>query len=109
MGWFWNIRELPEMPHAGHLSQVLAEHEFQEAFKNYRDLRFLDDNLKRWQDNLGVFGDMLDNRRKAYAERLPQVRAKAREIDIGALQKRRDAARRRACSGARAGRRRGVR
>ena len=34
MGWFWNIRQLPEMPHAGHLTQVLAQHEFQEAFKN---------------------------------------------------------------------------
>ena len=60
MGWFWNIRELPEMPHASHLNQVLAGHEFQEAFKNYRDLRFLFQNLKDWEDKLGVFGDMLD-------------------------------------------------
>ena len=67
MGWFWNIRELPEMPHGRHLAQVLAQHEFQEAFKNYRDLRFLGHNLQRWQDNLGVFGDMLANRRQAYA------------------------------------------
>jgi hypothetical protein len=90
MGWFWNIRELPEMPHAGHLAQVLAQHEFQEAFKNYRDLRFLAKNLQQWDDNLGVFGDMLANRRKAYAERLPQVRAKAQDIGIDAQQKRRD-------------------
>ncbi len=41
MGWFWNIRELPEMPHGGHLAQVFAQHEFQEAFKNFRDLQFL--------------------------------------------------------------------
>jgi len=91
MGWFWNIRELPEMPHASHLNQVLAGHEFQEAFKNYRDLRFLSQNLKDWEDKLGVFGDMLDNRRRAYAERLPQVRAKAGAVDLGALGKRRDA------------------
>ncbi|HEV7915437.1 MAG TPA: hypothetical protein VGP22_16850, partial [Albitalea sp.] len=90
MGWFWNIRELPEMPHAGHLAQVLAQHEFQEAFKNFRDLRFLARNLQQWEDNLGVFGDMLGNRRKAYAERLPQVRAKAQELSIDGLQKRRD-------------------
>ncbi|HEX6706437.1 MAG TPA: hypothetical protein VF169_16890 [Albitalea sp.] len=92
MGWFWTIRELPEMPHAGHLSQVLAEHEFQEAFKNYRDLRFLSKNLQNWQDNLGVFGDMLENRRKAYADRLPKVldAAKASENGLDALQKRRD-------------------
>jgi hypothetical protein len=91
MGWFWTIRELPEMPHASHLNQVLAGHEVQEAFKNYRELRFLAKNLQGWQDNLGVFGDMLANRRRAYAERLPQVRAKAREIDIASLQQRRDA------------------
>jgi hypothetical protein len=90
MGWFWSIRDLPEMPHAGHLAQVLAQHEFQEAFKNYRDLRFLAKNLQTWQDNLGVFGDMLANRRQAYAERLPQVRAKASEIGLAGMQQRRD-------------------
>ncbi len=90
MGWFWSIKELPEMPHAGHLSQVLAQHEFQEAFKNLRDLRFLEQNLTEWQDKLGVFDDMLANRRKAYAERLPQVRAKAGESGLDAQQKRRD-------------------
>jgi hypothetical protein len=77
MGWFWNIQQLPAMPHAGHLTQVLARHEFQEAFKNFRDLNFLAKNLQGWVDNLGAFGDMLANRRQAYAERLPLVRAQA--------------------------------
>jgi hypothetical protein len=91
MGWFWNIAELPEMPHGGHLAQVFAQHEFQEAFKNFRDLQFLAKNLSDWQENLGVYGDMLDNRRNAYAKRLPEVRAKAGAVDIDGLQKRRDA------------------
>jgi hypothetical protein len=91
MGWFWNIRELPEMPHASHLTQVLAQHDFQEAFKNLRDLRFLDRNLRQWEDSLGVFGDMLDNRQRAFGERLPQVQAQARGLSIGALQQQRDA------------------
>ena len=90
MGWFWNIDDLPEMPHANHLSQVLAQHEFQEAFKNYRDLRFLAKNLDDWREKLVVFRDMLDNRKKAFADRLPQVRQRAGEIDIDALKKRRD-------------------
>jgi len=77
MGWFWNIGELPELPHASHLTQVLARHEFQEAFKNWRDLRFLNKNLQGWADALSVYKDMLDNRRQAYAERLPSVRARA--------------------------------
>ena len=91
MGWFWNIRELPEMPHSRHLAQVMSQHEFQEAFKNWRDLQFLQRNLQRWQDNLGVFNDMLDNRRKAFAERLPQVRAKASENGLAQLKQQADA------------------
>jgi hypothetical protein len=73
MGWFWNLTELPEMPHAGHLTQVLAQHEFQEAFKNYRDLAFLGNNLAQWRDSLATYRDMLAERRKAFNQRLPQT------------------------------------
>jgi hypothetical protein len=85
MGWFWNIGELPELPHASHLTQVLARHEFQEAFKNWRDLRFLGRNLQGWADALAVYKDMLANRRQAYAERLPGVRARASAIHLDEL------------------------
>lgn len=88
MGWFWGVRELPDMPHPSHLATVLAQHEFQEALKNYRDLLFLTRNLQEWRDKLSVFDDMLANRRKAFAERLPQVRQRASEIAIGPLQQR---------------------
>lgn len=85
MGWFWSIRELPDMPHAAHLSQVLARHEFQEAFKNYRDLLFLDVNLHQWHDKLGIFADMLENRRTAFAEHLPQVTEQTSKAGLDAL------------------------
>ena len=91
MGWFWNIQELPEMPHASHLNQVLAQHEFQEAFKNWRDLRFLSKNLQGWADTLGIYNDMLSNRRQAYADRLPKVRDEAGKLNIAEATKRRDA------------------
>ena len=91
MGWFQSLRDLPELPHASHLAQVLARNEFQEAFKNYRDLRFLALNLEEWRDKLGVFDDMLAARRKAYAERLPQVRGLASGIGLEAMRLRRDA------------------
>jgi hypothetical protein len=73
MGWFWNLSELPELPHAGHLTQVLAQHEFQESFKNYRDLLFLGRNLAQWRDSLAAYRDMLAERRKAFEQRLPQT------------------------------------
>jgi tetratricopeptide (TPR) repeat protein len=91
MGWFWNIDQLPEMRHGGHLVPVFAQHEFQEAFKNYRDLQFLARNLQDWESKLDVIGDMLDNRRQAFADRLPQVQVRERDVNIGRLEKRRDA------------------
>jgi hypothetical protein len=91
MGWFWRIRDLPTMPHARHLAQVLAQHEFQESLKNYRDLRYLSRNLDEWRDKLVVFDDMLATRRKAFADRLPQTLERRQQLTVDALTKRRDA------------------
>ncbi|MCS7101882.1 MAG: tetratricopeptide repeat protein, partial [Burkholderiaceae bacterium] len=88
MGWFWSIQELPEMPHAAHLAHVLAQHEFQEAFKNWRDLVFLDRNLRQWQEKLGALQDMLENRRQAFAARLPAVREQERALGVEDLARR---------------------
>jgi hypothetical protein len=92
MGWFQTFRDLPRMPHARLLTPVIAGNEFQEAFKNYRDLRFLGHNLAEWHDDLGVFGDMLSTRQQAFAERLPRIRAQgeASGLDIAHLQQRSD-------------------
>lgn len=84
------IRALPQMPHGAHLAPLMAGHDFQAAFRNLRDLQFLDANLAQWQDSLGVYTDMLDNRRRAYAEKLPAVRANTGAAEIAALAQRRD-------------------
>jgi tetratricopeptide (TPR) repeat protein len=89
MGWFWNIAQLPEMqglPLGAHLAHLMATHPFQEAFKNYRDLRHLSRNLQQWQDSLGVLRDMLANRRQGFAERLPQVREKEQALNLGGVE-----------------------
>ena len=88
MGWFWSVRDLPAMPHARHLAHVLAQHSFQEALKNYRDLRFLANNLETWRDKLGTFDDMLGTRRKAFAEKLPDVQTSAGALRIAPLRER---------------------
>lgn len=103
MGWFWRLGDLPDVPHAAHLSQVLAQHEFQEAFKNYRDLRFLAKNLDDWKDKLGIFDAMLATRKKAFAERLPPVQARAGDTGIELLGKRRDAVAEQVARGEQAG------
>jgi len=93
MGWFWSLATLPDMPHAAHLTPVLAQHAFQESFKNYRDLRYLERNLAQWRDSLAAYRDMLANRRDAYAKRLPQAQTGTKDgsAAIAALQARRDA------------------
>jgi hypothetical protein len=88
---FARMDKLPEMPHTAHLVPLLADNPFQESFKHLRDLRFLSSNLTHWQGNLGTFTDMLDNRKAAFAQRLPAVRAQAGAVDMPQLQQRRDA------------------
>jgi hypothetical protein len=90
LGWFWDIERLPRMPHAQHLAPLLAQHEFQEAFKNYRDLLFLQKNLEQWKDRLGVYGDMLANRNQAFNERLPRIRAEEGAIGLPRMEQQRD-------------------
>ena len=91
LGRSGGIRTLPEMPHAAHLAPLLAGHAFQEAFKNLRDLQFLDGNLEEWQNNLGAYADMLNNRRRAFEQKLPAVRASTGAADVAALAQRREA------------------
>jgi hypothetical protein len=91
VGWFQNFRDLPLLPHARHLTPVIAGNEFQEAFKNYRDLLYAGRNLAEWRDNLGVFDAMLVNRRQGFAERLPKIREQHGTVDIERLQQRADA------------------
>jgi len=85
LGWLWQAAELPELPHPAHLLPLLATHGFQEALKDQRDLRFLLANLRRWADDLRIFGDMLATRRQAYAERLPAVQQAQRETSLERL------------------------
>ena len=92
MGGADGVDRLPQrMPHAVHLEALLAGHEFQEAFKNLRDLVFLGNNLGQWTEQLSSFDDMLALRRRAFAERLPRVREQAGAANLPAMQQRRDA------------------
>jgi Tetratricopeptide repeat len=74
-GWFWQLKNVPEAPESRYLYAVLADHDFQEGLKNYRDLVYLSHTLDKWGDSMEAFGDMIDTRERAYAERLPRVDA----------------------------------
>jgi hypothetical protein len=74
-GWFWQLKKIPEAPESRYLYSVLAGHDFQEGLKNYRDLVYMSHTLDKWGDSMEAFGDMIDTREHAYAERLPRVDA----------------------------------
>jgi lipopolysaccharide biosynthesis regulator YciM len=75
LGWFWQLKQLPDAPESRYLYSLLADNDFQEGLKNYRDLGYLSGTLGRWDQNLDAYHDMVDARRQAYAERLPRADA----------------------------------
>ncbi len=74
-GWFWQLKNVPDAPESRYLYAILAGHDFQEGLKNYRDLVSMGTTLDRWGDSMEAFGDMIDTREHAYAERLPRADA----------------------------------
>ncbi len=74
-GWFWQLKQLPDAPESRYLYPILASNDFQEGLKNVRDLAYLRTTLARWDENMGVYTDMVEARERAYAERMPRVDA----------------------------------
>jgi hypothetical protein len=85
VGWFWQLKQVPDAPHTRYLYHLLASHEFQEGLKNYRDLRIMQVNLERWQDSLDSFDDMIAARTRASAEREPRKSDMLARTDVEAL------------------------
>lgn len=52
-GWEWKLKDLPDTPETYYLQSLLAEHRFQEALKNYRDIRLLARNIDSAASRLG--------------------------------------------------------
>ena len=65
--------KLPSSITAPYLYSLMATHEFQNVLKNYQDLLYLQYVLNRWQHNLPAYSLMLQERRRAYQQKLPEV------------------------------------
>jgi hypothetical protein len=89
-GWFWQLQNLPDEPESRYLYAIMAGHDFQEGLKNFRDLTLLGSTLDVWSDSTQAFGDMIDTRERAYAQRLPQVDQLLASGAVDQLQHRRD-------------------
>ena len=73
MGWYWQLEALPDDTQARYLYHLIADHDFQEGLKVYRDLSELQNHLQAWQAKLGPFREMLATQKFAYEQRLPRV------------------------------------
>ena len=90
-GWSWQLRNLPDAPESRYLYAIMADDDFQQGLKNYRDLLFLGSTLADWSESTSVFADMIDTRQKAYAQRLPAANALLASGSLTTLKQRRDA------------------
>ena len=52
----------PTAPQSRYLYTLLADNDFQDGLKNYRDLAYLTRTLQHWDDSMDAFGAMIDTR-----------------------------------------------
>lgn len=64
ISWSWSLRNLPKIPQVKYFTELLAEHEFHETLKNFRDLLFLKNNLAHWDRNISIYMTKLDTKNK---------------------------------------------
>ena len=65
--------KLPASITAPYLYTLMATHEFQNVLENYQDLLYLQYVLSRWQRDLPAYSLMLQERRRAYQQKLPEI------------------------------------
>lgn len=87
--WYWQLKLLPDAPESRYLYELLADNEFQEGLKDYRELYFMSRNLQDWRESVSAFDDMLATRAQAYAERVPKADAVIAATDLDGLNRRR--------------------
>ena len=85
-GWYWQLRNLPDAPETRYLYDLLASNAFQEALKNFRDMRLMRRNLEEWLQNLDAFQDMVDTRKIAYDQRMTAMKKVLDEVDMDGLE-----------------------
>jgi len=79
--WVVNLRELPDAPETRYLLELMASHDFQESYKNYRDLAELRHHIETWLSDLRVYEEMIEIRRAYQEPLLPVVEKEFVKLD----------------------------
>ena len=79
--WVVNLRSQPDTPETRYILELMASHDFQESYKNYKDLAELRHHIDKWLDDLRVYEEMIDIRRAYQEPLLPVVEKKFVKLD----------------------------
>jgi len=79
--WVVNLRELPDTPETRYILELMASHDFQESYKNYKDLGGLRHHIEKWLADLRVYEEMIELRRRYQEPLLPVVEKKFVKLD----------------------------
>lgn len=90
-GWFYALTKLPKSSESRYLVKLMSSHEFQEALKNYRDVRFMQQYLLKLGTDIGAYDWMVAARREGYESRLSDVQKRFRKLSSGSIQRERNA------------------
>lgn len=87
LGWFWSLKSIPAVPEMRYLAELMADHQFHEAIKNFRDLIFLQNNLRDWLDNIYIYNTMLETRKVRYKKNAPTAEVAIKESVINRFER----------------------
>lgn len=93
VGWFWQLKSVPDSPESRYLYHLVADHAFQEGLKNYRDVVFLKANLERWLQSLDAFRTIVNAQRARYDQQMAQAPGTGRDAQLLDLASRVESAR----------------
>ena len=79
--WVVNLRDLPDTPETRYILELMASHDFQESYKNYKDLAGLRHHIEKWLADLRVYEEMIEIRRVYQEPLLPVVEKKFVKLD----------------------------
>jgi len=79
--WVVNLRELPDAPETRYVLELMASNDFQESYKNYKDLAELRHHIDKWLNDLRVYEEMIEIRRAYQAPLLPIVEKEFVKLD----------------------------
>lgn len=72
---------LPDSVATPYLHQIIAGDTFQAALKNYRDLLYMQNTLRHWENQMPAYKLMLKERKLAYQQKLGKARQSLRQAE----------------------------